>query len=146
MKRFHVHLVVKNLETSIHFYSKLFGHRPTKQKDDYAKWMLNEPAVNFAISSRGNMLGINHFGFQVETPIQLEELKIMAEEASAGDVYNQGQTICCYANSDKHWTKDSEGIEWENFLTLADDINFSSEEMNACCTSDSQQNHNNSCG
>jgi catechol 2,3-dioxygenase-like lactoylglutathione lyase family enzyme len=110
MKRFHAHVAVENIETSIDFYSKLFGEPPTKKQDDYAKWMLENPRINFAISARGHAIGVNHFGFQVDSPEELVELKKLAGAASPGGVMNQGEAACCYSKSEKHWTIDPQGL------------------------------------
>ena len=136
MKRFHVHLAVENLETSTAFYSKLFGQPPTKQQVDYAKWMLDNPRLNFAISSRGHATGVNHFGFQVDSAAELDELKQLADAASPGAVLDQGEAACCYSRSEKHWTIDPQGIAWEHFHTLSDVPEFGSDRANqngACC-------------
>lgn len=139
MKRFHVHIAVNNIQESVDFYSKLFGQPPSKQQADYAKWMLEDPKVNFAISARGHALGLNHFGFQVETSEELAELKQHAQAASAGNLLDEGETACCYANSEKHWTIDPQGLAWENFLTLSDALTFGEDNIpvpeanSACC-------------
>ena len=117
MKRFHVHLHVDDLSKSVDFYSKLFDAEPTRLEPDYAKWMLEDPRVNFAIStvSRGN--GIDHLGFQAESEEELAELK---RRASAADrtVFDEGSTDCCYAKSEKHWVTDPQGLAWEHYRTM----------------------------
>jgi catechol 2,3-dioxygenase-like lactoylglutathione lyase family enzyme len=136
MKRFHAHLAVENMKMSIDFYSKLFGQQPTKQQDDYAKWMLQDPRINFAISARGQAVGVNHFGFQVDSPEELVELKKLADAASHGEVLNQGETACCYAKSEKHWTIDPSGLAWEHFHTMVDTLAFgvdTTHQASACC-------------
>lgn len=136
MKRFHAHIAVENLETSIAFYSKLFGAAPSKQQVDYAKWMLEDPRINFAISTRGHAVGLNHFGFQVDTAEELLGLKKLADAATEGKVRNQSDAACCYAKSDKHWTIDPQGIAWEHFHTMADAAEFGSDtaqDSSACC-------------
>jgi catechol 2,3-dioxygenase-like lactoylglutathione lyase family enzyme len=139
MKRFHVHIAVNNIQESVDFYSKLFGQSPSKQQSDYAKWMLEDPKVNFAISARGHALGLNHLGFQVETTDELAELKQHAQTASAGNLLDDGETACCYANSEKHWTLDPQGLAWEHFLTLSDALTFGEDNVpppaadSACC-------------
>ena len=117
MKRFHVHVHVDNLAASIGFYSKLFAADPTRQESDYAKWMLDDPRINFAISTRGGKPGIDHLGFQTDSAAELAELK---DRAAAADMalLDEGQTSCCYARSDKHWITDPQGIAWEHFHTL----------------------------
>jgi lactoylglutathione lyase len=97
MKRFHVHVAVDNLAASITFYSKLFGQSPSKQQPDYAKWMLEDPCLNFAISSRGHVAGVNHFGMQADSPEELAALKALADHASGGTTLDQGEAACCYA-------------------------------------------------
>lgn len=119
MKRFHVHVAVDDLESNIRFYSALFGAQPSVTKDDYAKWMLDDPRVNFAISKRGDEPGVNHLGIQADSD---EELLEMRNRASAADrpVLDQPGAACCYAASNKHWIQDPQGIAWEAFHTLAD--------------------------
>lgn len=136
MKRFHVHVAVTNLEDSIVFYSRLFGQQPSKQQADYAKWMLEDPCLNFAISARGQAVGVNHFGFQVDSSAELQEIRQFAEAAAAGAVLDQNAVACCYAKSEKHWTVDPQGIAWEHFHTLADVPQFGGDTTNqteACC-------------
>ncbi|MBK9362261.1 MAG: glyoxalase/bleomycin resistance/dioxygenase family protein [Rubrivivax sp.] len=119
MKRFHVHLHVDDLARSIGFYSKLFAAQPTRVEADYAKWMLDDPRLNFAISTRGAQAGIDHLGVQVDDAAELAELKVRAEAADLA-LLDEGQTTCCYARSDKHWLTDPQGIAWEQFHTLSD--------------------------
>lgn len=118
MKRFHVHVAVPDLEASIRFYSTLFAAAPTVRKDDYAKWMLDDPRVNFAISARGGDGGINHLGFQVESADELDamEAQLLAADQS---LVAEEKTACCYALSDKYWITDPAGIAWETFHTLS---------------------------
>jgi len=117
MKRFHVHVHVDDLAESVAFYTKLFAAEPAKLEADYAKWMLDDPRINFAISTRGTKAGVDHLGFQVEYAADLAEL---AQRAKAADMalLDQGETTCCYARSDKHWIVDPQGIAWEHFHTL----------------------------
>jgi len=117
MKRFHVHLHVSDLGQSIAFYSSLFAARPTRIEKDYAKWMLEDPRVNFAISTRGNRPGLDHLGFQVDGADELGELKGRAEAAGMA-LRDEGATTCCYARSAKHWVTDPQGVAWEHFHTL----------------------------
>jgi hypothetical protein len=117
MKRFHVHLHVNDLAQSIGFYSKLFATDPSRKESDYAKWMLQDPPVNFAISTRGNKPGIDHLGIQVDNEAELAELKAHAASADMA-MRDEGTTTCCYARSDKHWVTDPQGIAWEHFQTL----------------------------
>lgn len=117
MKRFHVHLHVDDLAASIAFYSRLFGTAPARSEADYAKWMLDDPRLNFAISTRGAQPGIDHLGIQAETDEELAQLRANGERADA-PLLDEGQTTCCYARSDKHWITDPQGIAWEHFKTL----------------------------
>lgn len=136
MKRFHVHIAVSDLRQSIDFYSKLFGQAPSKQQMDYAKWMLEDPRVNFAISSRGHAVGVNHFGMQVDTQEELQALKVQADVASGGETLDQGAVACCYAKSEKHWTVDPQGMAWEHFMTMSDAVAFGEDaatQTGACC-------------
>lgn len=136
MKRFHIHIVVEDIQKTIEFYSKLFGREPAKQRDDYAKWMLDDPRVNFAISARGHKAGINHLGIQVDTPEELAHIKALADEASDTGVLDQGEVACCYAKSDKHWTLDPGGLAWEHFYTMTDSDLFGEDtatQDGACC-------------
>lgn len=119
MKRFHVHLHVTDLDRSIAFYSRLFAAAPARVEADYAKWMLDEPAVNFAISTRGAEAGLDHLGFQTDDPAELAAMKARAEAADMA-LLDEGETTCCYARSEKHWVTDPQGIAWEHFHTLGD--------------------------
>jgi lactoylglutathione lyase len=120
MKRFHVHVAVENLTDSVKFYSDLFGAKPAIERPDYAKWMLADPRVNFAISSRGHKAGINHLGFQAEDTVELAELTERANRASGSSGLKETAAECCYAKSDKYWVLDPQGLAWENFQTLGD--------------------------
>ena len=117
MKRFHVHLHVQDLAQSIGFYNKLFAATPARHEADYAKWMLEDPPVNFAISTRGAATGIDHVGFQTDNADELAELKARANAADMVTL-DEGPTTCCYARSEKHWVTDPQGIAWEHFHTL----------------------------
>lgn len=118
MKRFHIHVHVQELGHNIDFYSKLFGAEPARVEDDYAKWMLNDPPVNFAISTRGNgEVGLDHLGIQTDSAEDLAMLKARAEQADLAP-RDDGVTTCCYARSEKHWITDPQGIAWEHFQTL----------------------------
>ncbi len=117
MKRLHVHVSVENLEESIRFYSGLFAASPTVTKSDYAKWMLDDPRVNFAISKRGAAPGVNHLGVQVESAGELAEMHGRLGTMNASVAAESG-AACCYARSDKYWTADPQGIAWETFHTL----------------------------
>ena len=139
MKRFHVHVAVHDLQQSIRFYSSLFGIEPSVTKDDYAKWMLEDPRVNFAISTRGAKPGLDHLGLQAETDGELEEIGIRLAQADVSVMPQKG-AACCYAKSDKYWTIDPQGIAWESFHTLdsvpmygADTRTKVSNQKAACC-------------
>jgi len=138
MKRFHVHAHVDDLKASVAFYSKLFAAEPTRLEGDYAKWMIDDPRINFAISTRGGTPGVDHLGFQTDSDEELAELK---ERARAADmaVLDEGETTCCYARSEKHWVTDPQGIAWEQFHTLDNIPTFSQDSAGvpqqtaACC-------------
>lgn len=137
MKRFHIHTHVQDLQASIAFYSRLFAASPSRVEADYAKWMLEDPRLNFAISTRGGKPGIDHLGFQTDTEEELAELKARAEAADMA-LLDQGATSCCYARSEKHWITDPQGIAWEHFHTLGDIPVFSEQgtaatPASACC-------------
>ena len=136
MKRFHAHVHVDDLAQSIAFYSKLFAAAPTRVDADYAKWMLEDPRVNFAISTRGAKPGLDHFGLQTDDAAELAELKARAEAADMA-LLDEGSTTCCYARSEKHWVTDPQGIAWEHFHTLGDIPVFNesppSAVAGACC-------------
>ena len=117
MKRLHVHVSVDNLTDSIRFYSAMFSNQPTVSKPDYAKWMLDDPRVNFAISQRSAELGLNHLGMQVESAEELAEMHQRLQGLQA-DVTEEVGAACCYAKSDKYWVTDPQGIAWETFHTL----------------------------
>jgi catechol 2,3-dioxygenase-like lactoylglutathione lyase family enzyme len=117
VKRFHVHVRVADLAASIEFYNGLFGAQPARLEGDYAKWMLEDPRVNFAISTRGDGLGVDHLGFQTDDAAELAELRARADSADMA-VLEQSEVSCCYAKSDKHWVTDPQGIAWEHFHSL----------------------------
>jgi predicted enzyme related to lactoylglutathione lyase len=123
MKRLHVHVAVDDLQHSIGFYSALFATKPSVAKTDYAKWMLDDPRVNFAISTRGRQAGLDHLGIQVENKDELSEIYERLHEAG-GHVIEQGQTSCCYAKSEKSWIDDPAGISWETFLTTGESTDY----------------------
>lgn len=141
MKRFHVHAHVQDLEASIAFYSTMFASQPTRVEADYAKWMLDDPRINFAISTSGGALGVDHLGIQTDDEEELAALKARAQAAEL-PLDDEGQTTCCYARSDKHWVTDPQGIAWEHFHTLHD-IPVFSEAVDAtpvtswCCANSS---------
>lgn len=135
MKRMHLHVSVDNIQKSIHFYNQLFGTVPTVSKPDYAKWMLEDPLVNFAISQRGAKAGLDHIGIQVESDVELTEIKERLEKAELS-VLTEEATTCCYAKSDKHWVQDPSGIAWETYRTLESAPTFNGQETTknaACC-------------
>jgi catechol 2,3-dioxygenase-like lactoylglutathione lyase family enzyme len=144
MKRLHVHMAVENLPQSIGFYSALFAAQPAVVKTDYAKWMLDDPRVNFAISTRGRQPGLDHLGIQVENADELQEVYARLH-AAGGNIIEQGQTACCYAKSEKSWIDDPAGIAWETFLTTGENTTYGDgsgerearvvhEKQNACST------------
>jgi catechol 2,3-dioxygenase-like lactoylglutathione lyase family enzyme len=141
MKRLHVHVSVEDLSKSIRFYSALFAAEPTVSKPDYAKWMLEDPRVNFAISARGGQAGLDHLGIQVETADELQDVYGRLQQAER-PVLEEGETTCCYAKSEKAWTTDPQGLLWESFLTLGEstvygvDAQFDAEKegASASCT------------
>ena len=137
MKRMHLHVAVDDLAKSIGFYNTLFGISPTVEKVDYAKWMLDDPLVNFAISQRGAKAGLDHIGIQVENDDELAEIKTRLETADMHMLTQEG-TTCCYAKSDKHWVQDPSGIAWETYRTLENVPTFNNAaegvvEQSACC-------------
>jgi catechol 2,3-dioxygenase-like lactoylglutathione lyase family enzyme len=123
MKRMHVHVAVADLEQSIGFYSALFATQPSVVKADYAKWMLDDPRVNFAISTRGKQPGLDHLGIQVENKDELGDVYARLRQAG-GTIIEQGQTTCCYAKSEKSWIDDPAGISWETFFTTGESTDY----------------------
>jgi len=123
MKRLHVHVAVADLPQSIRLYSGLFAAQPAVVKTYYAKWMLDDPRVNFAISTRGRLPGLDHLGIQVENSGELKEVYARLREAG-GNIIEQGQTACCYAKSEKSWIDDPAGIAWETFLTTGESTTY----------------------
>jgi catechol 2,3-dioxygenase-like lactoylglutathione lyase family enzyme len=134
MKRLHIHMGVEDLAQSIRFYSALFGAEPVKTKPDYAKWMLDNPHVNFAISTRTGDTGVNHLGIQVDEESELSELRARLKSADMS-VVDEGETVCCYAKSEKSWVHDPSGIPWEAYRTMEDAEIFKAEKTDAsgCC-------------
>jgi catechol 2,3-dioxygenase-like lactoylglutathione lyase family enzyme len=143
MKRLHVHVSVADIPQSIHFYSALFAAQPSVVKTDYAKWMLDDPRVNFAISTRGREIGLDHLGIQVENTDELHEVHARLRQAG-GEIIEQGETTCCYAKSEKSWTSDPAGISWETFHTTGESTVYGDgtgenaariahERQSACC-------------
>ncbi|PWT78198.1 MAG: glyoxalase/bleomycin resistance/dioxygenase family protein [Acidobacteria bacterium] len=140
MKRFHVHVAVDDLDANIRFYSTVLGMSPTILKPDYAKWMVDNPRINFAISKRGIKPGVDHLGIQVESDTELTELRnqVAAAEIAALD---QPNTTCCYARSDKYWITDPQGVAWETFHTLESVPVYGEslhEQQTACCSPSSK--------
>ena len=135
MKRFHVHLSVASLADSIRFYSTVFGSPPTVEKSDYAKWMVEDPRLNFAISTRGHAPGLNHLGLQVDSDAELGALRESMAKAELAVVDERG-AACCYASSDKYWITDPQGIAWETYHTLAEIPTFGATDTaaTACCS------------
>ena len=136
MKRLHIHIGVDNLDASIHFYTGLFGAPPVKTKPDYAKWLLDDPRVNFAISTRAQTKGVDHLGIQVEEEAELVELRERLKKGNM-EIADEGETVCCYARSEKSWVQDPSGIAWEAYRTMEDVQVFSSQvdpAEGACCT------------
>jgi catechol 2,3-dioxygenase-like lactoylglutathione lyase family enzyme len=124
MKRMHLHVGVESIESSVAFYSTLFAAKPTVLKDDYAKWMLEDPHINFAISSTDHTaIGIEHIGLQVETPQELAEVHERLKSAGR-PVLEEGATNCCYAKSEKNWITDPDGVIWETFITNGETVNY----------------------
>jgi catechol 2,3-dioxygenase-like lactoylglutathione lyase family enzyme len=123
MKRLHVHVAVNDLQQSIGFYSALFDAEPAVTKSDYAKWMLDDPRVNFAISTRGRQPGLDHLGIQVEDKTELHEVYARLRKAG-GTIIEQGATACCYARSEKSWIDDPTGIAWETFHTTGENTEY----------------------
>jgi len=136
MKRLHIHVGVDDLERSIRFYTALFGAGPAKTRTDYAKWMLDDPRVNFAISTRSGREGVDHLGIQADSD---DELAAIRERLAEADIatFDEGETVCCYARSDKAWVRDPAGTAWEAYRTMADAQVYHGErpvEDAACCT------------
>ena len=142
MKRMHLHVSVEDMRKSVSFYSCLFGASPTVEKPDYAKWMLSDPLVNFAISQRGAKTGLDHIGIQVENDLELTEIKQRLETAEM-HMLTEEATTCCYAKSDKHWVQDPSGIAWETYRTLDTAPTFNGIENTvstaACCAPTAQK-------
>ena len=135
MKRFHVHVGVRDLKQSVRFYSALFAAQPNVLKDDYAKWQLEDPRINFAISTRATKVGIDHLGMQAENGEELEEIGSRLAQAEVATAPQKGAS-CCYARSDKYWTVDPQGVAWESFHTLGTVPTFGEDRVkteSACC-------------
>ena len=142
MKRFHVHISVDDLDADVRFYAAVFGVLPIVLKSDYAKWMLEDPRINFAISQTGRKPGVDHLGLQVDSD---EELGLLREQVAAAEITAQDQpdAQCCYARSDKYWITDPQGLAWEAFHTLESIPLYGSQADHtgsACCNARSAQN------
>lgn len=139
MKRMHIHVAVDDLAANIRFYSDLFGVRPAVEKPDYAKWMIEDPRINFAISARGLKPGVDHLGIQVDAADELDALRTQLDTAGHA-LLTQEETTCCYARSDKHWVTDPQGIAWEAYHTLGEAPTYgesrpaAAASNEACCT------------
>jgi catechol 2,3-dioxygenase-like lactoylglutathione lyase family enzyme len=123
VKRLHVHVAVESLDESVKFYSALFGSQPSVLKDDYAKWLLEDPRVNFAISARGRAPGVAHLGIQVEARQELAEVASRLRSAEE-QLFDEGPTTCCYAQSEKAWVRDPSGVPWETFHTTGESTTY----------------------
>jgi catechol 2,3-dioxygenase-like lactoylglutathione lyase family enzyme len=139
MKRMHLHVSVPDLAQSIEFYTTLFGGAPTVVKDDYAKWMLDDPRVNFAISQRGARAGVDHIGIQAESRAELGEMAARLKTAGA-HTFDEEAANCCYARSDKSWVTDPAGVRWETFYTFGEAVTYGEDSAEAaapatCCGS-----------
>ena len=141
MKRLHVHVSVRDLAEGVRFYSQLFAAEPAVRKSDYAKWLLEDPRVNFAISQRDGKPGVQHLGIQVEDRAELAEVYERLRHAE-GPVIEEGETTCCYAHSEKSWIDDPQGVQWETFLTTGESTEYGADEIRpksgkatgtACC-------------
>lgn len=147
MRRMHINVGVKDIDESVKFYNALFGAEPVKTKTDYAKWMLEDPRINFAITSRTNTKGVDHLGMQVDQESELEEMRERLRVADLS-LFDEGETVCCYAQSDKSWVKDPSGVTWEAFQTM-DDVQLYSdlgEELgDACCAEDAPSRPKSDC-
>jgi catechol 2,3-dioxygenase-like lactoylglutathione lyase family enzyme len=128
MKRLHVHVSVRDLDASIRFYSQLFAANPAVHRADYAKWMLDDPRVNFAISRRDGRPGVQHLGIQAENRAELAEIYARLQRAE-GSVIEEGETTCCYAHSEKSWIDDPQGVQWEAFLTTGQSTEYGKDEV-----------------
>ena len=148
MKRLHVHVCVDDLAASTRFYGTLFAAQPSITRNDYVKWMLDDPRVNFAISTRSGKSGLDHLGIQVETPDELNEVYARLQQADR-PVLNEGATTCCYAESEKSWITDPQGVSWETFLTSGESTVYGdsvdlgpirvASSAAACCTPETPQ-------
>ena len=143
MKRMHIHVAVESLDESIKFYNALFGIAPIKTKTDYAKWMLDDPRINFAISTRSHKTGVDHLGLQVDEEDELEAFRARLKNVDM-TLFDEGETVCCYACSDKSWIEDPSGIAWETYKTMEDVQLFSNATTTeeACCSAEKKDRSN----
>ena len=138
MNRLHLHISVKDIQESIDFYSSIFGEKPSVKKEDYAKWQLDNPLVNFAISNRSDTVGLDHLGIQVDSDSELALIARRLKQAKI-KTSEQHNTACCYARSNKYWAVDPQGIAWESFQSLENIPIYGDEKTNAtngssaCC-------------
>jgi catechol 2,3-dioxygenase-like lactoylglutathione lyase family enzyme len=139
MKRMHIHVGVENLDQAVTFYSTLFGTEPAKTKSDYAKWMLEDPRINFAISTRSGKTGVDHLGIQVDGQEELGDIRDRLKNADIS-TFDEGETECCYARSNKSWVEDPAGVPWEAYETMENIQFFDSKEQPAAQTSSATQN------
>ncbi|WP_320407133.1 ArsI/CadI family heavy metal resistance metalloenzyme [Sphingomonas hengshuiensis] len=137
--RLHLHVSVPDIRQAVSFYTSLFNAAPSVTKDDYAKWMLDDPRVNFAISSRARATGVDHVGIQTDSPAELAEIAARLKAAGAA-TFDQEATTCCYAQSDKSWVTDPAGVRWESFFTHGEATAYGEDEVlpeaaagGACC-------------
>ncbi len=152
MKRLHIHLSVDDLNKSIEFYSTLFASQPTVKHNDYAKWMLDDPRVNFAISNRNARTGLDHLGIQADNDEELQAIKQQLDETQAA-IETQQDAACCYARSDKYWVTDPQGIAWESFHSLSDIPTFNDQDkpedgenpFSTCCAPEPAEKTQSSC-
>ncbi len=138
MKRIHIHVGVESLEQSIRFYNALFDKQPAKTEADYAKWMLEDPRINFAISTRAGSNGVDHLGIQVDEEDELQNIRENLNQADI-DTFDDGETVCCYARSEKSWVKDPSGVAWETYRTMADVQLFKAADVESgCCAAEAK--------
>lgn len=135
MKRMHIHVGVESLDQGIKFYSALFDREPAKTKTDYAKWMLEDPRLNFAISTRAGTTGVNHLGLEVDEDEEMDELREQLERADVS-LFDEGETVCCYARSDKSWVTDPSGVAWEAYRTMADASTYTNDDESTGASAD----------
>jgi len=134
MKRMHIHIGVKDIQASVAFYQSLFGVEPSKLAHDYAKWQLDEPYINFAISTKTGDVGVNHLGMQVDDDAELAQLETQLS-AAQNAIFQEGEVACCYTQSKKSWARDPSGVNWELFRSMDTvQVYAASDEEESCCT------------